>query len=198
MIDTITLSIRRGYVVMNPELFTMDFNTLKHLTPSQLGARKSAKAVLNPRRGDLESGIYRPTITATKRIGDERIELRIQFSVAKMVYKNNIDEVQESDYTRVRDALLYSLRGLGILISSQILDEAEVVVLHYSKNVLLPDGIYICDCLDDIARSGLSRRPDIRKTEYDNGGAAFRIHYNESEVIFYDKLAEYDQAKKSI
>ena len=46
-------------------------------------------------------------------------------------------------------------------------------------------------------RIDLTKRLDLSRTDYRNEGHAIRYHANSFEVIFYDKLKDLAQARKS-
>ena len=73
------------------------------------------------------------------------------------------------------------------------LENAKVVSIHYSKNFDLENTTAIC-LTQIIEKLDISKRLDIAKTDYRNGGQIIRFHTNSYEVAFYDKVADLKQS----
>lgn len=65
------------------------------------------KCVQNPTKEDERNGIYKPRLTYIRRWDgiDGRYTLKIEFSVPKLLYSNNFDELSDSDFPLVIRAL---------------------------------------------------------------------------------------------
>src|SRR5688572_5096160 len=101
MLDTVILTIPRGSYKLKAEAFTPNANILK------MAGNYLVKCVNNPTAANKKEGSYKPRLTLMKRMtrkGDE-IPLKIEFSVAKMLHGNNVEEVEEKDFEKVVSAL---------------------------------------------------------------------------------------------
>src|SRR3989338_8280711 len=136
MLDTVILTIPRGSYKLNPQAFTTNANILK------MAGNYLVKCVNNPTATDKKQGTYKPRLTLMKRMtrkGDE-IPLKIEFSVAKMLYGNNVDEVEEKDFEKVISALHEAMLDMLVGVSHEDLRNAKVSAFHPSKNIELTTG----------------------------------------------------------
>jgi len=85
------------------------------------------KYVKNPSLRDKASGLYFPTLTVhNRKVGPVWVRtMDIQVSTPKLLYKNNLDELIESYFERVIEALADRLLLLGVVVAPQHLREAE-------------------------------------------------------------------------
>lgn len=164
-----------------------------------LGARGYITCKQNATKTELKQGIYKPFITVTKRIyeGRPQIMMKIQFSAPKLIYKNNFDELEDKDFAFVVDTLQARLREMGVLIFREILINAYVSSIHYSKNIELLNGLIPFTIIKDIQKSNISQRLDFNQSDYRNEGHSFKYRTNSFEVAFYDKVRDMQKAKIS-
>ena len=91
MLDTVILQLDyKNYSIQKYDYF----NTTKE----QVDATKTPfrKWVNNPTSKDKKEGIYKPRLTLIKR--GIRFILKIEFSVPKLIFGNNIDELEDNDF----------------------------------------------------------------------------------------------------
>ncbi len=157
--------------------------------------KRNIKYVCNPHKDWLKNGKYFPKLTIFKDYNNEN-QLIIEFSAPKLVFGNNFEELQTVDFSRVIDELLDRLSGLDIEISRETLENAKVFSIHYSKNFDL-ESISSSLIINTIGKLDISKRLDIAKTDYKNGGQIVRFHTNSYEIAFYDKVADLMQSKIS-
>jgi hypothetical protein len=101
------------------------------------------KFVKNPPRR-LSQSVYKPRLTGIKRrtFGDNfNSFLKIEFSVPKLIYGNNFDEITDRDFDLIAENLYQRLIEMGVIISRADLENAAVSAFHPSKNIMLSDGI---------------------------------------------------------
>lgn len=156
--------------------------------------------VQNPTKSELLSGIYKPRLTLTKRFNcSRRFEetLSIELSLPKLLYKNNFDELQDSDFIRVTELLNGVLKVMGVKIFSHVLASAPVSAVHYSKNIPLTDGTTPHYFISKIEEANIPLTLDVEKTNYRNDGHGYKWHSNSYEVAFYDKIRDLERAKRS-
>ena len=140
MVDTVKLLI----TVHNPLRF--DGSRFSPITLEQLvNSRGYGKTYLNPSPTYAKMGKYMPRLTMFKRAskgGTPVYQLAVEFSAPKMLFGNNFDELQASDF----EALLTNLQAalqelLGHKFFTAQLAHADVSVWHPSKNIVFLDYI---------------------------------------------------------
>lgn len=193
MIDTIVLYAKQNqFRVLNPEKF-------KVLGGGQReGNHGYVVFAQNPIKSDLIRGIYKPRLSLTKRfVGKEGIQnvLKIEMSLPKVIYGNNFQELENSDYSQVKSILISKLLDMGVQLLE--VDKLEVASVHYSKNIVLTDYSTPYEYLEEIKKIDFSKTLDMTKTDYSNEGYSLRVRCNSYEIIFYDKVKDLLQAKKS-
>ena len=139
MIDTIILSLPKTKTI------TLDLTT-NGVQPWRLQARTQIydKFVKNPSPSDTKNGQYFPQLTGYKRKKGKlewESSIKIQFSAPKLLYKNNIDELSDSQFEEVVEALRDRLDRMGVIIASENLKNATVTTVHYSKNIELQKSL---------------------------------------------------------
>ena len=112
MLDTVIITIPRGRYRIKTHMFTPNAEILRGL------GNYLVKCVNNPTASDRKKGIYRPRMTLIKRMTKNGTELplKIEFSAAKLLYGNNVEEVQESDFDRVIEALIRNMFDMGVIV----------------------------------------------------------------------------------
>jgi hypothetical protein len=161
-----------------------------------LGKRGYISCVQNPTKTDVEQGIYKPRLTLTKRkarVGFHQ-SLRVEFSVPKLVYGNNFDEVTPHHMEQVISILHSRLASMGIRTTSDILRHASVSAIHYSKNIRLKDYTSCSMVLTELGKIDLNKRLDANKVSFRNEGSAIHAHASSYQVTFYDKMYDMKQA----
>lgn len=116
--------------------------------------------------------------------------LKAEFSVPKLLYRNSLQEVMESDIDKVISFFKSSLLEVGIQIDSGDIANARVSAVHVCKNVLLPEGIRMQEALAELQRVDVSKVVDVTQKETKNGGRILHIYSGTIEQVFYDKIAD--------
>jgi hypothetical protein len=202
MIDTIVLMLNQDmFQILNHDRFSPSTRNLYGLGTeySRLGGRSNINCYQNPTKTELKEGTYKPRLTVTKRMRDGRfmITLRIELSIPKLMYGNNFNELTDADFDAVTDRLRSVLAYMEVEVSKENLINAPVSVIHYSKNILLTDYTTPYTYLRTLAKLDIPKSLDVNTTDYRNGGHSFKCHTNSSEIVFYDKIKDLEQAKKS-
>jgi hypothetical protein len=163
-----------------------------------MGNRKSIKAICNPTKSEMADAYY-PNVTLHKslRKGGYQVFLHVQFSAAKLLYGNNFDEPFDTQLDEMTTILQARLKDMSIIVSLDDLKYAQVVGIHYGKNVSLTDGSLPFDIIHKFGQIDQSLWLDEAKVIYGNGGLSFKLHTNAWELIIYDKRKDLEQAKRS-
>lgn len=201
MIDTIVLTLQADqFRVSKPEKFKPNAKTILGLGNNPTRSESHLKAVCNPSKVDTCQGLYMPRMTLNGRIdsaGRYSITLRVECSLPKLIYGNNFDELITADFERVLDTLSDRMAHQGVLADFHDLKYAETSAVHYSKNILLGEGMACSSVLHTLAKVNVNGWLDVAKTDYRNGGHLYKIHSNDFELAFYDKVKDLEKAQKS-
>lgn len=203
MIDTIVLTLKRGmYTIFEPDRFSPSTRGLTDPTVGyyRLGGRSNITCKQNPTPNELKNGIYKPRLTVTKRInreGNFEIPLKIEFSIPKLLYGNNFDELTDADFPAVIQKLKSVLKEMGVGMFERFLINAPVSSVHYSKNIALTDYTTPYTYLSQLTKLNINQRLDTNRTDFRNEGHSFKYRANSFEIVFYDKIKDLQQAKIS-
>lgn len=192
MIDTIILSIPREKAT----LIISDGHQ-----PWFLQSRTNVydKFVRNPSKRDLESGRYFPRLTAYKRKMSNRewkTSIKIEFSAPKIIYENNLEELEDGQFDKVSVTLQKRLNEMGIIISIEDLVNAEVRAVHYSKNIELQNGYTSQYVLGELGKINLNKRFDMTRARYINDGQSLYAYTMAHSLVIYDKIADLARSPK--
>jgi len=192
MLDTVILNIPRDKVY--------DIGNPKGMKPWELHSSTSAykKFTKNPPRG-LKDGIYRPRLTGIKRMigaGHMSWFVRIEFSVAKLLFGNNLQEVSENDFQQVIDLLSNRLQETGILIHKTDIINSVVATVHPSKNIVLSEGYAASLVSKELSKININKKFDLTKTTFMNDGQSLQGYTIAHSVVFYDKIADLTKGKR--
>ena len=191
MIDTIVLAL---------DCSNFQITDYSRFTPSAklvfAPIKQNLRAVQNPKQFE---GEYLPFLTLYRTITPIgfNITLYVSFSIPKLLFGNNFDEVTEEDFKKVLVKLSQRLAEMGVKVGEQQLAVAMVSRIDYGKNFVLTDYSSPLTYIDEIVRANISRVFDANQADYRNGGQSISFHTNPFELIFYDKIRDLAKAKVS-
>ena len=138
MIDTIVLTLsENSFRVVKHDKFCPSTEGLySPLRYYRLGGRANLPCKQNPTPAELAAGIYKPRLTATKRFNKHRnfeITLKIEFSIPKLLFGNNFDELEDTDFRLALSKLKQSLRDMGVSVSEPVLASAPTSCYTFLK-----------------------------------------------------------------
>lgn len=198
MLDTIVLTLNRHmYHISDPEAFAPSAKWALENGPK---AHRLIQSKQNPTQKELRKGIYKPRLTLAHRMnqfGVSEIMLKIELSLPKLMFGNNFAELRFKDFGTVNTKLATMLQTMGIVVMPEVLAQAPVAAIHYSKNIRLTDGSIPYHYLTKIKQANIKRSLDVNHIEYRNDGHSYRWHCNSYEVVFYDKIRDLEQARVS-
>lgn len=155
------------------------------------------KFVKNPSKRDLDSGLYFPRLTGYKRKSfAQEANVRIEFSVPKLLFLNNLDELEDKDFTKVIDTLQDRLKTMGIIVSKTLLQNASVSSVHFGKNIKLEDGYTANHLISEMNKVNLRKSFDFARSRYINDGQSLYAHTTSHQLVIYDKVADLGKDKK--
>lgn len=186
MIDTICLLIPKT-----------NMNYLKGISSWELYSKTDQyiKYVRNPNKAEKQTGKYFPRLTGYRRKFSQDA-VRIEFSAPKLLYLNNLDELEDEDFPRVIEVLQERLKTMGVRVFKAVLENAPISSVHFSKNILLKDGYTANYLISEMNKINLQKSFDFAKTRFINDGQSLYAHTTSHQLVIYDKVADLAKGKK--
>lgn len=192
MIDTIILTVPwQDYQILDHT----QFNPPTHRVHE--AGNMQTKHVNNALPSERKEGIYKPRLTIRRRFdaGSVSIPLKIEFSVPKLLFGNNVDELAESDFDPVIKRMHQVLLTMGIRTTADALRHAGVSALHVSKNIPLSSGYTASYVIKELSKVNLTRKLDLSQTDFRNEGKSLQYYAASHSFVLYDKISDLNQSK---
>lgn len=154
------------------------------------------KYVRNPSKAERETGKYFPRLTGYKRRFSQDANIRLEFSVPKLIFLNNLDELEDKDFPIVIDTLQERLKTMGVIVTKSVLQNASVSSVHFSKNIKLEDGYTVNHLISEMNKVNLRKSFDFARSRYINDGQSLYAHTTSHQLVIYDKVADMGKDKK--
>ena len=192
MSDTLILQIPMDYSAI------IDHSQFKPSTERILNNPEGFfKYTNNPTAEDRKKGIYKPKLTVIKRGGV--IYLKIEFSAPKLLFGNNLDEVEGKDFKEVVSKLQKVVKEMGVILWTHQIENAEVIGFHPSKNIPLSKGYTSSFAIRELSKINLTQKLDLERVSFRNDGEALQFYSNRHSLVFYDKINDLNKpAKRAI
>lgn len=187
MIDTVCLLIPRDKMLYLSGISSWDLYSKTN---------EYEKYVRNPSRTEKETGRYFPRLTGYKRRFSQDANIRLEFSAPKLIFLNNLEELEDKNFAEVVDALQDRLKTMGVIVSKLVLENASVSSVHFSKNILLEDGYTASHLISEMNKVNLRKSFDFTRSRYINDGQSLYAHTSSHQLIIYDKMADLGKDKK--
>ena len=155
-------------------------------------------ATRNATKAEKELHGYMPQITVRKSLNQGLHHYAdIQFSVPKIVFGNNFDEVTEEHLDYMSKELDKKLKLMGLRVHGGYarIRKAAVRSIHYGKNIIL-EHYTVGEYLRMLQQCKLSKDKHTGFTHYQNGGTQFRYGTKQKGFTAYDKLKDLEYAQK--
>ena len=123
--------------------------------------------------------------------------LKIELSLPKLLFGNNFEELTQKQFPELVEKLCSILQTMGIVTDIDTLVHAPVSGIHFSKNIPLTNGSIPYHYISKIEAANIKLSLDINQADYRNTGHSYKWHSNSYELVFYDKIRDLEQAKKS-
>lgn len=185
MIDTIKLILIDGtFEVKDNTKFKPNADVVLHpfLTDAVV------KAVQNPTKAETMDKIYKPRLTLLRQF--KKVSLTIEFSIPKLMFGNNFEEIGGADLKFVIKTLQRVLLEMGIGVEEEYLKSAKVQQVDYGKNFILTGISTAVTLINLIAKADTTFRTDISTKFYRNGGKLVSFYTKIQEIVFYDKIKD--------
>ncbi|HSQ98128.1 MAG TPA: hypothetical protein VLL98_05450 [Rickettsiales bacterium] len=196
MIDTIVMILEKEqFRIDKPERFNPNAKLINKY--DEFRGNGEIKFIYNPSLKEQEKAYY-PRLTLSKRsfsTGGFKINLKIEFSIPKLVFGNNFDELEENDFNNVLETLFKRLEEMEIYIAKEILINAYIQKIDYSKNVILDKYTTCSMVISQLSKLNTNKRLDVAQTKYKNEGQSITYHSSSFELTFYDKVKDLEQSK---
>jgi hypothetical protein len=156
------------------------------------------KCVNNPTSTDKKNERYKPRLTLMKRPtknGNE-IPLKIEFSVAKMLHGNNVEEVEGKDFEKVISALYDAMLTMRVEVQKEVLRKASVSAFHPAKNIELADGYTSSFVINELHKIDVSKKMDLNRDSFRNNGHSLQFYTNSHSLVIYDKVQDLKKPEK--
>ncbi|MFH1564328.1 MAG: hypothetical protein ABIC82_00560, partial [bacterium] len=148
----------------------------------------------NPTKEDKDIGIYKPCLTIFRR--GAGLDLQIQFSAPKLLFNNNLDELGQENFNCAVNILNDRLLSMGVkLYSKEVIENANVIAFHPSKNIPLTQGYTAVFAIKELAKINISKKFDVDTKDYRNGGQSLQLYTNSHSMVFYDKINDLNKEK---
>ena len=116
--------------------------------------------------------------------------LEVDCSLPKLLYGNNLYELQDKDFAAVCNTLAHKLGIMGLTITPQVIANMEVKSVEYGKNILTRN-IPVSYILQELYRAKpLNNFMDVQRSTFRNDGEALTFYCSGYEIVFYDKTLE--------
>lgn len=191
MIDTVCLTLPYNSLVLLDEN-----NQAVPQWDLQSKTENYSKYVRNPSKADKQSGLYFPRLTIYSRRFGQQPSVKIEFSVPKLLFNNNLEELSDKHFDDVIDALQDRLLKMGVRVFKQVLASAPITTVHFSKNFSLADGYTSSYVISELQKIDLRKSFDFARARYINNGQSICAHTRSHELVIYDKIADLGKTKK--
>ena len=150
--------------------------------------RTSNAWVFNSTSIDKELGLYLPHLHYTARTNFSNTPmLYIEFSLPKIAFGNNLQELTIDDKDLVLQNLYSALGHIGIKTSINNLLGGTLSRMDVGKNIIVPNTII---ALKEMNNMLPRNRKFSEKIKYENNGKGIRFKNASFEFVAYDKLSD--------
>jgi hypothetical protein len=189
MLDTIILQLKKqDFSIHDYGKFR---TTAEEIRNAKEGFRKWTN---NPTAEDRKKDIYKPRLTLIKR--GLNFFLKIEFSAPKLLFNNNLDELEESDFNNVVNTLRDKLKDMGVWVWTKAIQEAEILSFHPSKNIILSNRQTANLVIRELRKADFSKRFDLDEKEYRNGCEVMQFYTKSHSLVIYDKINDLTKRPK--
>jgi len=187
MIDTAIITLPQNRFIVQ------DYSRFGTTKAEFLAVRGFRKYFNNPTAQQKRDGTYLPRLTLFKR--GLTINLKIEFSIPKLLFGNNLDEVSDEDKDKIIKTLLQKITDMEVMTTEKFIKEAEVSAFHPSKNILLTNGYTASFAIKELAKINLNRKLDFSDTKFRNDGTLLQYYSVLHSFVIYDKMSDLKKPK---
>jgi|GEM_PF-4726900 hypothetical protein len=194
---------RDGKGVIDTVALSLVFPDFSVTDPSRFGSKRCYpeggwSRTQNSTRRERLANVRRPSLTwSSGRPGRPFEHLRIELSLPKLLFGDNLSELQDSDAGALLRLLSSVLCEMGVMATPEALWRARLSVLHVGKNVPLPKGMTCSAVNRELASYPQRASWQLSQKTFENGGDLFKLHRKSFEFVSYDKLHDIGRARKA-
>lgn len=186
MIDSIVLKIPIARPI-DKSLFT------RQKTHEMHGITRAITLSSDSARKHKKEGIYSPQISIEthRRVAPAR-NVSIQVSVPKLLYGNNLFEVNDSCLMPFVNELQRKLEEFGLRLRKEEILSATVHRIDYAKVIKLPSHTSPENFINKLDKAGYRPRADLTRRDIRSGkeGYWMKFYNSTSSLTIYDKMLE--------
>jgi len=183
MLDTIKLLLTGGYKITNYDLFKNFYpgylKSLFEASYTNYNGRKYLVSWLLPTKNGT-----RLRLLITKSPYTNYPYLYIEFSIPKLLFGNNIQEVCEKDFENIVKKILTDLEKIGVETTKEAIENSIVKKCHIARNYILPMPLSCNDIFEMIRASSL---PRCKLLSFEDGVRFNSVGFN---FVCYNKTKE--------
>lgn len=131
------------------------------------------------------------------RAGGAVIHLLVEFSVPKLLFGNNFDELKDSDFSSVVSKLTRKLSNMGVITQKLDIETARVSRVHFGKNVVLTNYTTASEIISELAKVNITTRRQCDTRTYKNYGETLHFFNNSNGIAIYNKKKELERSRVS-
>lgn len=181
MIDTVCLLIPRNEI-----MFAEGTSSWELYSQTE----QYNRFIRNPSKAEKDTGKYFPRLTSYKQKFGQDASVRIEFSAPKLLYHNNLDELEDTNFSKVVETLRDRLKRMGVLVTKSVIETASVSSVHFSRNIELKNGYTASYLISEMNKVDLRKSFDFAKTRFMNDGQSLYAHTTSHQMVIYDKMAD--------
>lgn len=198
MPDTCVMKIvgKDNFEVKDYALFNPEFKTRTYADLTENERRKHDNLPLQKfiMRSGPDKQRYYPKVEIFENFHptQERLEysLRLESSLPKLIFGNNLQEIEASNRENILFTLEDRLKMMGIAVRTSNLSRALVTAIHFGKNTFLPENILHREIVDELIKTAINQTEDVTRTQHKNSGEVLQIYSGVREYAFYDKVRD--------
>lgn len=157
--------------------------------------KKTPRAwVFNPSTEDKQTGHYWPRLSFYKRTEFSATpRLEMEFSLPKMAFGNNVQELMVADKNLLLAELCECLAAIHVETTPEKILAGTLNRVDFGKNLI---GCNTTNSLYELQRIMSNKRRVSGQTDYMNGGRSVRFRNASSDLVFYDKMKDPDLSQR--
>jgi hypothetical protein len=207
--DTISFRINKGVRIFKEAPFVPQFEKRCFNDLSKEEAERSKKKnfrYLRHFRLHVDSnGIYTPQVEVYEKVNKGQngveYEMVVTLSLPKLLYGNNLQEIEVSDLAKLISFVHDRLYAVGIQCSEESILSAPVSVVHFCKNILLSKDMLLRAILQKISHADVGKAYDTTqdiRTKDNNNSEIIHLYCGVREWCFYDKVKDMKHSNNTI
>ncbi len=201
MIDTVSLKIKYpDFQVKDPYFFypPLAIQKVQDLPPGWNARHLFKEYIQNPTREDKFADKNKPRLTIRRRLENNDLthHLYVEFSIPKLLFGENLQEVSNNHFSEVIQTLRCYLEEMSVIVSEETIRKSIVNVAHFSKNIRLEyPATTVREVLNELRKAEPDGKMEVNHREYRNDGESLYFYTTKHNIIFYDKIKDMEKSR---